>query len=207
MFTGNITKKPATVNVYHKQKFQIFFLTLYCIDTHFDTSTTEIFENIVGHREIASNKQFLHFPQCFLFNQIIVPPFVHIFDIISLVAFVLEDPKIGISGQGLIPLYSLCLLALISTFFDRRLLTLCLTIFTSSTQNILLKRFNPFPNKPRFLRVSTTNLLKTFWEKEKLLVTSNFSFFQSVFYPFEELAALFIQFEIVVCKLFGFRRV
>ena len=28
-------------------------------------------------------------------------PFVHIFDIISLVAFELEEPKIGISGKGL----------------------------------------------------------------------------------------------------------
>ena len=44
--------------------------------------------------------------------------------------------------------------------------------------------FNPFPNKPWFLRVCSTSLLKTLWEKEKLLVTSNFSFSHSVFYPF-----------------------
>ena len=44
---------------------------------------------------------------------------------------------------------------------------------------------NPFPNKPWFLRVCSTSLLKTLWEKEKLLVTSNFSFSHSVFYPFE----------------------
>ena len=62
---------------------------------------TGIFENIVGKGEIASNKQFLHFPQCFLLNQIIVSPFVHIFYIISLVAYELEEPKIGISGTGL----------------------------------------------------------------------------------------------------------
>ena len=42
---------------------------------------------------------------------------------------------------------------------------------------------NPFPNKPWFLRVCSTSLLKTVGEKEKLLVTSNFSFFHSVFYP------------------------
>ena len=71
------------------------------MDTHCDASTTEFFENIVGKGEIASNKQFLHFPQCFVLNQIIVSPFVHIFDIISLVAFDLEEPKIGISGKGL----------------------------------------------------------------------------------------------------------
>ena len=43
---------------------------------------------------------------------------------------------------------------------------------------------NPFPNKPWFLRICSTNLLKTLWEKEKLLVASNFSFSHSVFYPF-----------------------
>ena len=44
--------------------------------------------------------------------------------------------------------------------------------------------FNPFPNKPWFLCVWSTSLLKTLWENEKLLITSNFSFFHSVFYPF-----------------------
>ena len=42
------------------------------------------------------------------------------------------------------------------------------------------------------------------WGKEKLLVTSNFSFTHSVFYPFRELSAIFIKFKIVVCKLFQF---
>ena len=42
---------------------------------------------------------------------------------------------------------------------------------------------NPFPNKPWFLRVCSTSLLKTLWEKEKLIVTSNFSFSHSVFLP------------------------
>ena len=40
---------------------------------------------------------------------------------------------------------------------------------------------NPFPNKPWFLRVCSRGLLKTLWEKKKLLVTSNFSFSHSVF--------------------------
>ena len=75
-------------------------LTLYSIDTHFDASAT-VFENIVGKGEIAANKQFLLFPQCFLPNQIIVSPFVHIFDIISLFAAELEEPKTVISGKGL----------------------------------------------------------------------------------------------------------
>ena len=67
--------------------------------------------------------------------------------------------------------------------------------------------FSPFPNKPWFLHVCSTSLLKTLWEKEKLLVMSDFSFFHSVFYPFEELSSVFIKFEIVVCKLFQFGRV
>ena len=68
-------------------------------------------------------------------------------------------------------------------------------------------RLNPFPNKPWFLRVCSTSLLKTLWEKEKLLVTSNFSFSHSVFYPFEELSAIFVKLRIVVCKVFEFGRV
>ena len=44
-------------------------------------------------------------------------------------------------------------------------------------------QFNPFPKKPWFLRVCSTSLLKTFWE----------------------LSAIFIKFEIVVCKHFQFR--
>ena len=53
------------------------------------------FENIVEKEEIARNEQFLLFPQCFLLNQKIVSPFVNIFDILSLFAAELEEPKIG----------------------------------------------------------------------------------------------------------------
>ena len=66
---------------------------------------------------------------------------------------------------------------------------------------------NPFPNKPWFSRVCSTSLLKTLWEKEKLLVKSNFTFFHSVFYPSEKLSSSFINSEIVICKLFQFERV
>ena len=62
--------------------------------------------------------------------------------------------------------------------------------------------FNSFPNKPWFLRLCITSLVKTLLEKEKLLIMSNFSFSRSVFYPFGELAAIFINSEVVVCKLF-----
>ena len=68
------------------------------------------------------------------------------------------------------------------------------TIFNMlETEWKVLWLFNPFPNKPRFLRVCNTSLLKTLWEKEKMLVTSNFSFSHGVFYPFSELPAIFIK--------------
>ena len=70
--------------------------------------------------------------------------------------------------------------------------------------NVLLNRF---PNKPLFLCICSTSLLKTLWEKEKLLVTGNFSFSHSVFYLFAEFPAIFMEFEIVVCKLFQFGKV
>ena len=63
------------------------------------------------------------------------------------------------------------------------------------------KLFNPFPNKPLFLTVCST-----LQEKEKSLVTSDFSLSHCVFYPFGELSAIFIKFKIVVCKLFQFGR-
>ena len=50
--------------------------------------------------------------------------------------------------------------------------------------------FNPFPNKPWFLRVCGTSLLKTLWKKEKSLVRSNFSFSRSVFIYFENFLSL-----------------
>ena len=52
------------------------------------------FENTVGKKEIARNKQFLIFPQCFPLNQKIVSPFVNIFDIISLFDAELQEPEI-----------------------------------------------------------------------------------------------------------------
>ena len=71
------------------------------IDTHFDQQQQTAFEKTVRKGEIARNKQFLLFPQCFLPNQIIVSPFVHISNIVSLLDAEFEKPKIGISGKGL----------------------------------------------------------------------------------------------------------
>ena len=70
--------------------------------------------------------------------------------------------------------------------------------------NAYSHEFNPFPNKPWFLRVCCLSLSKTLWEKEKLLVTSNFSFSHSVFYPPGELSASFIKSEIVFSRPFAF---
>ena len=63
---------------------------------------------------------------------------------------------------------------------------------------------NPFPNKPWFLYVCSTSHFKTLWEKEKLLITSNFSFSHIFFYPFGKLSAIFIKFKIAICKIFQF---
>ena len=63
---------------------------------------------------------------------------------------------------------------------------------------------NPFPNKPLFLHVCKTCLLKTLWENETLLVMNKFSFTHGVFYSFRELSAIFIKGKILVCKLFQF---
>ena len=74
-------------------------LTLNFIDTLILTHQQKAgFENIAGKGDIACKKQCLLFPQCFLLNQIIVSPFVHISEIISLFAAELEKPKAGISG-------------------------------------------------------------------------------------------------------------
>ena len=61
---------------------------------------------------------------------------------------------------------------------------------------------SPFPNKPWFFTIYNISLLKTMREKEKLLITSNFSSSHSVFYRSGELSAIFIKSKIVVCKLF-----
>ena len=66
---------------------------------------------------------------------------------------------------------------------------------------------NPFPNKPGFLRVCSTSLLKTLWEKEKFLVQhlgKGEIACNDQFLPFRELSTIFIKVEIVVCKLFQF---
>ena len=74
-------------------------------------------------------------------------------------------------------------------------------------ENASLLLVKSFPKKPWFLCVCSASLLKTLWEKEKLLLTSSFSFYHGVFYPFGYLSSIFITVKIVVCDLFQFGRV
>ena len=62
------------------------------------------------------------------------------------------------------------------------LIPICLLPY--ERQISFLSNFNPFPNKPWFLHVCSTSLLKTLCKMEKLHLTSNFSFSHSVFYTF-----------------------
>ena len=54
-----------------------------------------------------------------------------------------------------------------------------LSFWTTDHKILILSQISP-----GFLPVCSTSLLKTLWEKEKLLMTSSFSFSHSVFYPF-----------------------
>ena len=71
----------------------------------------------------------------------------------------------------------------------------------TNLQYFTLVQNNPFPNKPCCLSVCSTNLLKKLWEKEKLLVTSNFSLSHIVLQSFGEIFGIFIKFEIVVFEV------
>ena len=115
-----------------------------------------------------------------------------------------------IAGNEQFLLFPQCFLPIWQTFCHfHQVWNCCLQALSvwKSPKFVVWERVNPFHNKPWFLRVCSKSLLKTLWEKEKLLVTSNFSFSRSVFYPFGKLSAIFIKFEIVVCKLFQFGRV
>ena len=60
------------------------------------------------------------------------------------------------------------------------------TLTTEQTRQVVIcyRALSPFPNKPWILRVCSRSLLKTLWEKEKLLLMSNLSFSHNVFYSF-----------------------
>ena len=75
-------------------------ITLYSIDTHFDTSKTNSFENIVGKEEIARKEQFLLFPQSFLLNQVIVSSFVQILTSYLYLLLNRKSPKLPYEVKG-----------------------------------------------------------------------------------------------------------
>ena len=60
------------------------------------------------------------------------------------------------------------------------------------------------PYNPDFQRPWESSLLKTLWEKEKMLVTSIFSFSHIVFYPSQIKFPFFGHIYFVVCKCFEF---
>ena len=100
-------------------------------------------------------------------------------------------------------------------FFDKQILDwyqniltkVCLhRLGTMTCLDTFSRCINPFPNKPWFSHVYSINLLKNTMEKNNLLVLTNSSFFYSVFYCFRELPAIFIKFQIVVCKPFHFKK-
>ena len=63
----------------------------------------------------------------------------------------------------------------------------------------------PIPKQAQdFMCLQSKSFENTVGKKKELLLTSNFFFSHSVFYPFVEISAFFIKFEIVVCKLFQF---
>ena len=82
-----------------------------------------------------------------------------------------------------------------------------LSLFSLQEKDKMLA-FLTFPKQALvFTCLYSSSLLKTLWEKEKLLITSNFFFSHSVFNHFGELSYIFIKLKIVVCKLFQFGRV
>ena len=157
-------------------------------------------QNSLFWKQVVYPKNVLHllitglchslFPQCFLAIWITFCQFSSNLKLLSANPFSLEDSKICCLGKGY-------------TNYTNKDKWPWVQLGKSFIQDTL----NPFPNKPWFLRVCSTSLLKILWEKEKLLVTSNFSFSHSVFYPFWEFSAMFFKFEIVVCKLCQHERV
>ena len=65
---------------------------------------------------------------------------------------------------------------------------------TRKNKGLFGKRLTVFQTHPGFTHA--VQVLKTLSDKEKLLVTSNFSFSHSVFYPLRELSVIYIKFKI-----------
>ena len=104
------------------------------------------------------------------------------------------------------PNWRFCYLKLLSANFFNLDHSRILSFGKELNCHLQVLSINPFPNKPWFLHVCNTSVLKTLWENEKFLVMSNFSFSHSVFYLYGELCH-FHQTWVLVCKLCQFGRV
>ena len=89
-----------------------------------------------------------------------------------------------------------------------QILTSCKGMYSCETfLGSIISGLNPFPNKPWLLRVCSTSLLKTLWEKENCSSLAISPFPTMLSNLFGELSSIFIQLNIIVCKLFHFGRV
>ena len=163
------------------------------------------FENTGGKGEIARNEQFLLFPQCFLPVWRTFLPFFIKFESVVGKLWVWKNLKFVVwEGSNTLTIATGENIGLLRTAqIQRSDCTFCAvwslalrrpidesrlndnksTKCPQSWKVNLWNSLNPFPNKPWFLSVWSTSLLKTLWEKEKLLIMSNFSFSLSVFLP------------------------
>ena len=66
-------------------------------------------------------------------------------------------------------------------------------------------RLRSLPHSPDFSHLWKRKLLKTLWEKEKILITSIFSFSHNVFYPSKHKFQLFCHNCFVIYKCIKFR--
>ena len=141
----------------------------------------------MGKGEVVRNEQFLLFPQCFLLNQIIVSPFVHIFDIISLFAAELEKPNTDKLGEGLSQIWVFFLSKIMISFFlltdddgDGQTEEDCAT--PPPSKSVFSYHFITWL---RLLTSGKRSIMKALWEKEKL-VTSIFSVSHNVCHLIKE---------------------
>ena len=98
---------------------------------------------------------------------------------------------------------NICYLQMLST----RTSLECFHLHPSSDDNQRLGQNLPFPKEALVFMCLQFKFFENTLEKEKLLLTNNFSFSHSVFYPFGEVSIIFVEFEIVICKLFQLKRV
>ena len=143
---------------------------------HFDTLKIYMYiavENIVRKREIACNKQFLIFSQCFLAYVALIFHFKCIFRMSSAIGFKLDQSKILSSGNGLRN----------STGQKEEKghgFTGTMEIFSISVIKLVKLLFILLPHNTYWNHVVLLILRKvveTVWENMKMLVIS-------IFYPF-----------------------